>query len=117
MEEAILNLINEGKIKRHLKKANLVYKSKRDFFESLLNQYLQDKITFTKPEGGLAFWMVPKAEINVLEVFEKLKSQGIQIMNPDRFSFDETIKGFRLGYASLSEKQMEEGLKALSKLL
>ncbi|WP_369013694.1 PLP-dependent aminotransferase family protein [Flavobacterium anhuiense] len=117
MEEAILNLINEGKIKRHLKKANLVYKNKRDYFESLLNQYVKDKITFTKPEGGLAFWIVPKEEIDVLEVFEKLKSQGIQIMSPNRFSFDETIKGFRLGYASLSEKQMEEGISVLSKLL
>lgn len=117
MEEAILNLINEGKIKRHLKKANLVYKSKRDFFESILNQYLKDKIIFTKPEGGLAFWIVPKSEINVLDIFEKLNSQGIQIMSPDRFSFDKTIKGFRLGYASLSEKQIEEGIKALAKLL
>lgn len=117
MEEAILNLINEGKIKRHLKKANLVYKNKRDYFESLLNQYLQDKITFTKPEGGLAFWIVPKSEIDVLEVFAKLKSQGIQIMSPEKFSFEKPVKGFRLGYASLSEKQMEEGLKALSRLL
>lgn len=117
MEEAILNLINEGKIKRHLKKANLVYKSKRDFFENILNQHLRDKIIFTKPEGGLAFWIVPKAEINVLDIYEKLKSQGIQIMSPETFSFDKTIKGFRLGYASLSEKQMEEGIKALAKLL
>ncbi|WJS94658.1 PLP-dependent aminotransferase family protein [Flavobacterium johnsoniae] len=117
MEEAILNLINEGKIKRHLKKANLIYKSKRDFFESILNQHLKDKISFSKPEGGLAFWIVPKAEIDVLDVFEKLKSQGIQIMSPDRFSFDKTIKGFRLGYASLSEKQIEEGIKALAKFL
>ena len=117
MEEAILNLINEGKIKRHLKKANLIYKNKRDFFESILNQHLKDKINFTKPEGGLAFWIVPKAEIDVLDVFEKLKSHGIQIMNPDRFSFNKIIKGFRLGYASLSEKQMEEGIKALAKFL
>ncbi len=117
MEEAILNLINEGKIKRHLKKANLVYKNKRDYFESLLIQYLRDKITFAKPEGGLAFWIVPNSEIDVLQVSEKLKSQGIQIMSPERFSFSETIKGFRLGYASLSEKQMEEGVKALAKLL
>lgn len=117
MEEAILNLINEGKIKRHLKKANLIYKSKRDFFESILNQHLKDKIQFTKPEGGLAFWIVPKSEINVLDVYEKLNSQGIQIMSPDRFSFNETVKGFRLGYASLSEKQIEEGIKALAKFL
>ena len=117
MDEAVLNLINEGKIKRHLKKANLVYKSKRDYFENLLNQYLQNKITFIKPEGGLAFWIVPNAEINVLQVYEKLKLQGIQIMSPEKFSFSETIKGFRLGYASLSEKQMEEGIRALAKLL
>lgn len=117
MEEAILNLINEGKIKRHLKKANLVYKSKRDFFESKLNEYLKDKITFTKPEGGLAFWIVPKAEIDVLEVYEKLKLQGIQIMSPEKFSLEEPVKGFRLGYASLSEKQIEEGIKALCKFL
>ncbi|AWK07078.1 PLP-dependent aminotransferase family protein [Flavobacterium crocinum] len=117
MEEAVLNLINEGKIKRHLKKANLVYKSKRDYFENLLIQYLSDKVTFSKPEGGLAFWIVLNSKIDVLQVHEKLKSQGIQIMNPERFSFNETIKGFRLGYASLSEKQMEEGIKALAKLL
>lgn len=117
MEEAILNLINEGKIKRHLKKANLVYRNKRDYFESILNQHLSNKIIFTKPEGGLAFWIIPNAEVDVLEIFEKLKSQGIQIMSPNRFSFDKTIKGFRLGYASLSEKQIEEGIKALSKLL
>ena len=52
-----------------------------------------------------------------MDVFEKLNSQGIQIMSPDRFSFNKTIKGFRLGYASLSEKQIEEGIKALAKLL
>ncbi|MFD1602577.1 PLP-dependent aminotransferase family protein [Flavobacterium artemisiae] len=117
MEEAVLNLINEGKIKRHLKKANLVYKAKRDYFESLLNLHLKEKISFTKPDGGLAFWIVPKADINVLSIHKKMAANGIQIMNPERFSHQETVKGFRLGYASLSEKEMEEGLKALSKLL
>ncbi|MFB9076744.1 PLP-dependent aminotransferase family protein [Flavobacterium procerum] len=117
MEEAVLNLINEGKIKRHLKKANLVYKNKRDYFESLLNQHLQNKVTFTKPEGGLAFWIVPNSKIDVLQVHEKLKLQGIQLMSPKKFSYNKTVKGFRLGYASLSEQQMEEGIKALSKLL
>ncbi|MBE8726864.1 PLP-dependent aminotransferase family protein [Flavobacterium hungaricum] len=117
MEEAVVNLINEGKIKRHLKKANLVYKAKRDYFESLLQRYLAAKITYTKPEGGLAFWIVPKAEVNVLSIHQKMTESGIQIMNPERFSHQEIISGFRLGYASLSEKQMEEGIKALSNLL
>lgn len=117
MEEAVLNLINEGKIKRHLKKTNLIYKAKRDLFEMLCNQHLKDKITFTKPEGGLAFWMVPNDEIDAKTVCDKLLSKGIKLMEPDKFSYGKPISGFRLGYASLTEQQMEEGILALSKLL
>jgi len=117
MEEAILNLINEGKIKRHLKKTNLIYKTKRDLFEMLCNQHLKDKVTFTKPEGGLAFWMVSNAKTDTKAVCEKLLSKGIKLMDPEKFSYGNPVSGFRLGYASLTAQQMEEGIIALSKLL
>jgi len=117
MEEAVLNLINEGKIKRHLKKTNLIYKAKRDHFESLCKLHLKDKITFTKPEGGLAFWIVPKSEIDLQKVCNELLKKGIKIMSPEKFSFGNPASGLRLGYASLTEEQMEEGILALSKYL
>ncbi|MBS7254172.1 MocR-like pyridoxine biosynthesis transcription factor PdxR [Flavobacterium branchiicola] len=117
MEEAVLNLINEGKIKRHLKKTSVIYKAKRDYFETLCNLHLKDKITFKKPEGGLAFWIVPKSEVNLQKVCEQLLNKGIKIMNPEKFSFGNPVAGLRLGYASLTEKQIEEGIIALSKYL
>jgi GntR family transcriptional regulator/MocR family aminotransferase len=117
MEEAVLNLINEGKIKRHLKKTNLIYKAKRDHFENLCKLHLKDKITFTKPEGGLAFWIVPKSEIDLQKVCDELLKKGIKIMSPEKFSFGNPASGLRLGYASLTEEQMEEGILALSKYL
>jgi len=117
MEEAVLHLINEGIIKRHLKKTNLIYKAKRDYFESLCNQYLQDKIAFSKPEGGLAFWIVPNTKIDIALVCQQLLGKGIKIMNPENFSFTNSASGFRLGYASLTEQQMEEGIIALSEYL
>ncbi|WP_149206865.1 MocR-like pyridoxine biosynthesis transcription factor PdxR [Flavobacterium johnsoniae] len=117
MEEAVLNLINEGKIKRHLKKTNLIYKAKRDHFEKLCKLHLKDKITFTKPEGGLAFWIVPKSEIDLQKVCDELLKKGIKIMSPEKFSFGNPASGLRLGYASLTEEQMEEGILALSKYL
>lgn len=117
MEEAVLHLINEGIIKRHLKKTNLIYKSRRDYFEGLCNQYLKGKITFSKPEGGLAFWIVPNSKTDISLVCEQLSLKGIKIMNPENFSFTDSGSGFRLGYASLTEKQMEEGIRALSEYL
>ncbi|ABQ07146.1 MocR-like pyridoxine biosynthesis transcription factor PdxR [Flavobacterium johnsoniae] len=117
MEEAVLNLINEGKIKRHLKKTNLIYKAKRDHFEKLCKLHLKDKITFTKPEGGMAFWIVPKSEIDLQKVCNELLKKGIKIMSPEKFSFGNPASGLRLGYASLTEEQMEEGILSLSKYL
>lgn len=117
MEEAVLHLINEGIIKRHLKKTNLIYKAKRDYFESLCKQHLKDKITFTKPEGGLAFWIVPNATIDLSFVCQQLLAKGIKIMNPENFSCTNSASGFRLGYASLTEQQMEQGIIALSEYL
>ena len=117
MEEAVLNLINEGKIKRHLKKTNLIYKAKRDYFESLCLQYLKDKVAFVKPEGGLAFWLVPLKTTDTQHVCEELLKKGIQVMSPEKFSFGQPVSGFRLGYASLTEQQLEDGIIALSKLL
>ncbi len=117
MEQAVLQLINDGEVKRHLKRTMTVYVAKRDYFETLLTKHLADKATFIKPEGGLAFWIVPKVELDVFEIAKKLNTQGIEIITPDKFSFSTTINGFRLGYASLSEKQLEEGIIALAKLL
>nr|WP_121272588.1 PLP-dependent aminotransferase family protein [Pedobacter schmidteae] len=36
---------------------------------------------------------------------------------PERYSFNEPVNGLRLGYGSLSNEQLEEGLKALGPLL
>lgn len=117
MEEAVLQLINEGEIKRHLKRTTLIYKAKRDYFETICNKYLKDKTTFIKPEGGLAFWIVPNSDVAIFEIADKLLQKGIKIMTPDKFSFDKPISGFRLGYASLTEKQLEEGIIELAKHL
>ncbi|WP_149524260.1 MocR-like pyridoxine biosynthesis transcription factor PdxR [Sphingobacterium hotanense] len=117
MEQAVLQLIKDGTIKRHIKKATNHYKAKRDFMATVLNKHIKNKATYTIPEGGLAFWIVPNKQMDWLQVSKKLKSKGIKIMTPDTYSFDETINGIRLGYGSLSGKELEEGIIALGKLL
>ncbi|WP_333662859.1 PLP-dependent aminotransferase family protein [Chishuiella changwenlii] len=117
MEQAVLQLIKDGIIKRHIKKATNHYKAKRDFMAALLNEHMNNKATYTIPEGGLAFWVVPNEQIDWLLVSKKLKNKGIKIIMPDSFSFGKTINGIRLSYGSLSEKELEEGIIALAEAL
>jgi GntR family transcriptional regulator / MocR family aminotransferase len=117
MEQAMLQLIDDGHIKRHLRRATLVYKNKRDLFEELLHEHLAGKVTFNKPEGGLAFWLVPKKRVDLVKLSQALLQKGVQIISPKDFSFHEPVNGLRLGYASLSDSQLEDGVKAIARLL
>ena len=117
MEQAVLQLIKDGTIKRHIKKATNHYKAKRNFTATLLHQHLSEKAVYTIPDGGLAFWIVPNQQVNWKQLAERLFYKGIKIITPDTYSFGHPVNGIRLGYGSLSEKELEEGIMALAKLL
>ena len=117
MEQAVLQLIKDGTIKRHIKKATNHYRAKRDLATSLLKKYLKDKATYTIPEGGLAFWVVPNKQVDWLQISTELDTKGIKIIMPDTYSFNKYLNGIRLGYGSPSEKDLEEGIMVLSKVL
>ncbi|MNL65622.1 hypothetical protein D3C87_1899750 [compost metagenome] len=65
----------------------------------------------------MAFWISPKKKVDWSEISEKLKAKGIKIIPPDNYSFDKSVNGIRLGYGSLSEKELEESIIALSQFL
>lgn len=112
MEQAVYQLVRDGDIKRHIKRATKIYEHKRDFFSELLNQELKDSFEFKVPNGGLAFWLVPQKQ-SVLQLLQKLKEKNIGILSPEKYSFDEPIQGLRIGYASVSENDLTELIKVL----
>ena len=117
MEQAILQLIRDGHIKRHLRRATLHYRSKRDTFEQMIRQQLGDNVLFTRPEGGLAFWLVPRQRVDLVSLGQALLRKKIRIISPLDFSFDKPVHGLRLGYASLSGSQAEAGISAIARLI
>jgi len=119
MEQAILQLIKDGTIKRHIKKATGYYREKRDKAVLILNKHLKDKATFHIPDGGLAFWIEPARKIDWHNTAAALKIKGISIIVPEYYSSKNSINGtgIRIGYAALSEEQLEEGIKTLAKYL
>ncbi|MGE8292916.1 MAG: PLP-dependent aminotransferase family protein, partial [Sphingobacterium sp.] len=116
MEQAVLQLIKDGTIKRHIKKATNHYKAKRDITETLLKKHLEHKVSYLVPEGGLAYWIVPKKQVDWALISEKLNVKGFSMITPDSYSFDKIIHGMRLGYASLSDQELEDFISALADL-
>ncbi|MBB6369947.1 PLP-dependent aminotransferase family protein [Chryseobacterium shigense] len=117
MEQAVMQLIKEGAVKRHIKKATVHYKNKRDFVHGLLEKHIRNIANFTLPEGGLAFWIVPKKNLSWDAVTSSLLEKNINIIHPKQYSHNQIINGFRLSYGSLSEEQLEESIKKISEVL
>ncbi|RLJ32544.1 GntR family transcriptional regulator/MocR family aminotransferase [Chryseobacterium sp. 7] len=116
MEQAVLQLIKEGAVKKHIRKATVHYKNKRDFVFELLKKHMIDIADFTLPEGGLAFWIVPKVQLDWDVVAALLLEKNIKIIHPEQYSQNQ-VNGFRLSYGALSEEQLEQSISIISEII
>lgn len=116
MEQAVLQLIREGAVKKHIRKATVHYKNKRDFVFELLKKYMKDIADFVLPEGGLAFWIVPKKHLNWDEITALLLEKNIKIIHPKQYSQNH-VNGFRLSYGALSEEQLVQSIPVIAEVI
>ncbi|WP_454045779.1 MocR-like pyridoxine biosynthesis transcription factor PdxR [Chryseobacterium sp. Marseille-Q8038] len=116
MEQAVLQLIKEGAVKKHIRKATVHYKNKRDFVFELLKKCMIDIADFTLPEGGLAFWIVPKKHLDWDVVTQLLLDKNIKIIHPKQYSQNH-VNGFRLSYGALSEEQLAQSIPLIAEVI
>lgn len=115
MEQAVLQLINEGAIKRHLRKVSSHYRAKRDFVEVLLREHLMDRAKYIIPSGGLAFWIEPKRAVDWNFIAESLEKESIKFITPDHYGIVDQVGGIRIGFGALSNEELSDGIKAIAK--
>lgn len=117
MEQAVLQLMEDGTIRKHLKKAHSFYKNKRDLTADLLNTHLKGQVDYTIADGGLAIWLIPLKQIEWQILKSKLDKEKIKFMEPERFSYLPDLQGIRFSFGSLTEQQIEEAILILKKYL
>ncbi|MBQ0150739.1 MAG: PLP-dependent aminotransferase family protein [Bacteroidales bacterium] len=105
MERAILDLIEKGELKRHIRRASKVYRERLQYATTLIRKELGNNVIFKKPDGGLALWMEFEddpterlAQCGISATIEKLANQ--------RF-------GLRVGYASMQTEEIDRLIMAL----
>lgn len=116
MEEAMANLLRNGDIDRHLKKANKIYHERRDLLCSLLASELSGLAEFEVPAGGFAVW-TRFGDRDLRLIWQQAQKLGLGISDGIEYWHVKSnrINAVRLGFASLNEKEMEEAVGLLKK--
>lgn len=118
MERSIAQMITQGDIQRHSRKALKIYHQRRDHFCGLLTEHLSDYLSFKKPEGGMAVWVKLKSGLSWSAVAEHCAKRNLEIPNYENFDRDKLLhNGIRMGFASLEPPEQEKIIHILKEAI
>ncbi|MCB0375821.1 MAG: PLP-dependent aminotransferase family protein, partial [Sinomicrobium sp.] len=104
MEGAIADLIQEGVIRRYLKKALKQYRRRRDHCVDLFQKELTGYLHFNVPAGGLALWAKFHPGVRLPELSAQLKKQGVYLSDGLFYAPEENA--VRMGFGAMTEPEM-----------
>ncbi len=115
LEAALAELIRDGELGRHARKARRVYRARRDLLAGALSQALGARVAFDLPAGGLALWL--RSEGVKADIWaEHAGRAGLTLLPGTRFAFGGPApQAFRLGYAALDETQILRAVQILAR--
>lgn len=118
LENAIAELLHGGVIGRYMRKSVRVYRERRDTLCQLLKARLSEDVQFRVPEGGMAVWGQFAPDINLTNLANKAYARGLHIS--DGIIYRSSLgdhNGIRLGFASLSGREIEQSVDVLSAVI
>ena len=114
VEAAVAELVEEGEIQRHVRRARREYQRRRDLLVRLLHTQAKERLTFRIPAGGLALWVRAESGVNVEPWRARAYARGVAFQTARSFTFDRKPRPYaRLGYGSLDERELTEAVARL----
>lgn len=103
----------------HIAKINDLYRRKCNLMLDAIDKYVPaDKVTFTRPEGGLFIWGTVNNCADASFVVKKAIEKKVAVVPGTAFNCDTEAPSpsFRLNYSTPSDEQIIEGVKRLGEV-
>ncbi|MEM6630924.1 MAG: PLP-dependent aminotransferase family protein [Bacteroidota bacterium] len=118
LEACFADLMEQGVIRRHLRKAAKTYKERRDLCAQLLHENLGEYVSFELPVGGMAIWAHFAPNINLRKTQKKALKEGLFISDGARYHPDEPqLNATRMGFASMNPSELERAVGILKRAI
>ncbi|KOO44212.1 PLP-dependent aminotransferase family protein [Priestia koreensis] len=107
--------LSSGLYYRHVAEVRKELKKRRDFVVHLVNQYLNNMVTYEIPHGGLFLWLKINGIISMNDLYRKMLANGI-VLNPGQM-YGEDTSCIRLSYAYATVEELESGIQCLAEVM
>jgi GntR family transcriptional regulator/MocR family aminotransferase len=116
LETAVAELLEEGEVQRHVRRARRVYAQRRHVLLAALDRHFGRRLRVRTPAGGVAVWAKAVPAVDVERWAQAALAGGVHFQPARRFALDGRARPFlRLGYACLNEAEIEEAVRRLAR--
>ena len=110
--------IKQGKMKHTIEKAIECYKPKCAAMLKAMGKYMPEKVSWSKPTGGMFFWVKLPETIDAKDVFMEAIERNVAYVIGRPFHCDNSGGNtMRLNYSFPSIQQIEQGVKQLAEAI
>lgn len=114
LERALAELLDEGIIARHVRRARRVYERRRDGFVAALHERFGAILRFSVPPGGTALFAYVDPSVDVPVWTQRAAARGLTLYPGARFAFDgKELGALRLGFSQLDDAERARVLDLL----
>lgn len=113
-QKVLTRFMEEGYFARHLNKMRIIYRKKREVLVNSIRKY-KEKFRIIGADAGLHITIEVNNGMTEKELIKSAKDLGVKVYGLSRYyssSNKETCR-ILLGYADMTEKEIEDGMKIL----
>ena len=117
-QRALADFIAEGHLERHLRRMRTLYDKRRQTLVRTLKNSFGDQVEIVGENAGMHLMIRLQTGLSEDEVVRRSVQAGVGMVGAQFYYLDESPSGqFVLGYAGLSERRIQEGVRRLAKAL
>ena len=114
LEHAVAELLEEGEIQRHIRRAKRIYAERRERLASLLTARFDSVLSFQLPVGGTAIWAKVAPDVSVDAWAQQAERLGLLLQPARQFAFDGKTRPFlRIGFVQHEEREAREAVRRM----
>jgi len=115
---AVARYIADGHLARHVRKLRDVYRKRRDLIEQILRSDFSEELSPMQSHYGMHVAALSTLPKRLERVTARLLESNVHLHSFERYFFGEpTSEGLVFGYGAVDLKAIEQGLKALRRVL
>ena len=102
----------------HIKDIQDIYRRKCTLMLDSIEKHFSDKVTFTRPQGGLFIWCTLPESVDTSLFIKIAAERNVRVVPGATFNCDtsDPSRSFRLNFSTPSDEQIISGIKILGEL-